>query len=379
MSANLIWENRRVLSVLALGVILVLFAFNTYFLFRPSTPKTPEMTTQEPQTILQPQVQEERKQEPQAPTTEKKLVQEAPSSFQPAYLAYVLNQKENTVAVLDLAQKKLIDKIYTGQKPSDAVIEGDRIYTLDTLSSSVSIIDLKQREVIGTIDTSPLPESLAVYRNSLFVTDNKDDAVRVYDLASRKETKIPVGKHPRFIALDKERAFLLVANFESNDVSIINANVKLSLDDVDVSGKGPASVAVSPLKDYMYIVNEQTNDVSVVSYRLTKKLQKESARIPVGLRPLRVAFTPDGAYALVTNYYSDSVSIISAQQQKVIKTIDVGSSPIGITVDDDSRYAYTADFNSNTISVIDLKEFKKIDSIPTGIGPVAVLLHERNR
>ena len=55
---------------------------------------------------------------------------------------------------------------------------------------------------------------------------------------------------------------------------------------------------------------------------------------------MSVAVTPNGAYAYVTNYGSDTVSVISTATNTVTATITVGSYPLGVAVTPNGAYAY---------------------------------------
>ncbi|MEV6183330.1 YncE family protein, partial [Streptomyces sp. NPDC052015] len=54
--------------------------------------------------------------------------------------------------------------------------------------------------------------------------------------------------------------------------------------------------------------------------------------IPVGDSPVRVAITPDGSHAYVTNSASDDVSVIDTATNTVTTTIPVGDSPVGVAI-----------------------------------------------
>lgn len=367
-------ENRKLLSIGAFGIILVLFIVNTVILLRP-----------ESQPQAEPSVHEETRAEPEQAAPEqqlqenKKLIAQEPREEEQQAYAYVLNQRDNTLSKVNLATQRVIITIAVSPRPSDAVIANDRLYVASTDASVITVIDLKAHAVIETIELENSPEALAFYENKLFVTDSKEDAVRVIDLASKRITKILVGEKPRAIALEPEKGFLFVANFESDDITVINPRINVALDDVDLTGKGPISLAISPLKDYIYVVNELTNDASILPYKFVKKLQREVNRIQVGSRPLRIALTPDGQYALVTNFYGDSIAVISTRQQRSIATINVGSSPYAIAVNEEGTRAYVTEYTTGTLAVIDLKTFKKIDEIKVGEGPVKVLLYPNSQ
>ncbi|MDG7001144.1 MAG: hypothetical protein JRN15_18775 [Nitrososphaerota archaeon] len=54
----------------------------------------------------------------------------------------------------------------------------------------------------------------------------------------------------------------------------------------------------------------------------------------------------------VTNYQSNTTSVISSSTNKVIASINVGFNPDAITFDPNNGYFYVANYGSNTVSVI---------------------------
>ena len=98
---------------------------------------------------------------------------------------------------------------------------------------------------------------------------------------------------------------------------------------------------------------------------------------PVGSVPKVVKVTPDNKYVLVTNWCSYTVSIISVEKQKLVKTIKIGRYPRGIAISTDSTYAYVAEMGGSNIHRIDLQDFSKT-LIPVGPNPRAVELSPDN-
>ena len=56
------------------------------------------------------------------------------------------------------------------------------------------------------------------------------------------------------------------------------------------------------------------------------------SEIPVGNTPKRIAISPDGVYAYVTNTLDNTVSVITLAQNKVVATILVGNYPVGVDI-----------------------------------------------
>ena len=107
--------------------------------------------------------------------------------------------------------------------------------------------------------------------------------------------------------------------------------------------------------------------------RIDLASKKIDAIYPVGSVPKVVKVTPDNKYILVSNWCSYTVTVISIESGKTIKSIKIGRYPRGIAITNDSHYAYVAEMGGSNIHRIDLSDFTKT-LIPVGSNPRAVVL-----
>ena len=117
-------------------------------------------------------------------------------------------------------------------------------------------------------------------------------------------------------------------------------------------------------------------DTSFLS-RINLEDKKIDAVYPVGSVPKVVKVTPDNKYILVANWCSYTVTIISVETQKTIKSIKIGRYPRGIAISSDSKFAYVAEMGGNRIHRIDLADFS-VQYIPIGSNPRAIELSPDN-
>jgi len=112
-------------------------------------------------------------------------------------------------------------------------------------------------------------------------------------------------------------------------------------------------------------------------YRINRSDYTIDSVYPVGSVPKVVEVTPDNKYVLVANWCSYTVSVISVEKNKVIRTIKIGRYPRGIAVNNDSTKAYVAEMGGNRIHVINLQDFMT-SFIPIGSNPRAIVLSPDN-
>lgn len=93
------------------------------------------------------------------------------------------------------------------------------------------------------------------------------------------------------------------------------------------------------------------------------------ATIPVGNNPTGVAANSQKNEVYVVNTKSNSLSVIDAEQNKVVATIGVERNPYFVDVSADGKRAYVANAASNSVSVIDLSARRVLRNIPVGESP----------
>lgn len=113
-------------------------------------------------------------------------------------------------------------------------------------------------------------------------------------------------------------------------------------------------------------------DTSFLS-RINLDTKKIDAVFPVGSVPKVVKVTPNNKYILVSNWCSYTVTVISVETGKTVKSVKIGRYPRGIAISDDSQYAYVAEMGGSNIHRIDLSDFSQT-LVPVGSNPRAVVL-----
>ena len=190
---------------------------------------------------------------------------------------------------------------------------------------------------------------------------------------------ITVGLAPASLAITPNGAFVYVINYVNGNpgtgtISVIQTSNNTVVDTI-TGFSGPFAIAINPLGTLAYVTNFGSNNfapygttVSVVNLNSNTI----TATIPVGIQPSGIAITPDGKYAYASNYntlyaatgFADltpgegTVNIIDIATNTVIPpTIAVGQSPDAVAISPNGQYAYVSNFASNTVNVIALQSF----------------------
>ncbi|MGV8076726.1 MAG: PKD domain-containing protein [Methanosarcina sp.] len=385
---------------------------------------------------------------------------------------YVTNYGDKTVSVIDTATKAVTATVSVGRGPKEIVVtpDGNKVYVVNSDSGSISVIDTATNSVTNTVKVGGSPFGVAVNPagTKVYVTNNGEyfSTVSVIDAATNKvTTTIPVGSSPKGVAVtpDGKKVYVAInlyntvsvidtatntvtgtmlvgnspcasgqfigsipeqpvyplANFSSNVTSdyiflsvpvqftdlsenaskwnwdfgdgsgstkqnpthtysaagIYTVSLKVSnsngtdskLATVNVVPKG------SPAPSYAYITNFNSNTVTVIN--TANDTFKDT--VPVGKKPFGVAVSPDGTRVYVTNAnYGESgtVSVIDTARNEVTATVDMGYkySPSGVAVTPDGKKLFVANRDINGVSIIDTAANVVTASVPAGINPLGV-------
>ncbi len=209
---------------------------------------------------------------------------------------------------------------------------------------------------------------------SAYALLNQNDTLAKIDLTAnppKQINQIRVGNAPHSIVIADNGVTAYVSNeggriANQKDFQIYSAGTEIVADPV-------VGAAI-------------TGTVSVVDLP-TGKIK---ATINTGLHPTGMAFY--GQHLLVANTYSDSISVIDTNTNKVVRTIDLslpigvpgegkpayGAAPNSIAVDGKNGIAFIALYNANAIGVVDLKDGKNPlrGMIPVAYAPSSVVFDD---
>lgn len=145
-------------------------------------------------------------------------------------------------------------------------------------------------------------------------------------------------------------------------------------------GAVPKFIAASPDGRWIIVANWASWDLSVVDVATFREVR----RIPVGPEPRGIAFLPDSRAAYVTTQYHDARRGYPAELYRLdvgdwtlepIRT-DLGHFPRHIVLDADGRYLYASMTGDVTVIKLDTTTGKIVASVRTGAAPRTIALSD---
>ncbi len=293
----------------------------------------------------------------------------AASWVQAAPFAYVANNSDGAVSVIDLATGDTVTTITVGTAPVGVTLNpaGTTAYVSNFGSGTVSVIDTASNTATATITVGAEPELLAVSHDgaNLYVANQRDNSVSFINTATNTQTAtVKVPGYANGVALSPAGDKLYVTQANLSRVAVINTASRTVTSSI-VVGLNPLGIVLSADGSKAYVANYGSDTVSVIDTATGASI----ADVPVGISPNGMAINPQGTFVYVTNTSSATVSVISTANNAVVAAMPVGFSPTGISVDSNGAYAYVSSSLESQLYVLDLSVNVVNGVMQTGVTP----------
>lgn len=189
-------------------------------------------------------------------------------------------------------------------------------------------INTQTFQIENVIKVGAVPKYLAIDRKEeIMIVSNWSSAdISIVDLKTEKEIKrIDIGAHPRGIAItsDSKKAYVTVMG--STKIACVNL-LDDSVEYIENVGKSPRHVVLSNNDSLLYVAVNSAN--SVLKYNVHTK-EKQYCNTNSG--PRTMILSPDQENLYVVNYFANTFSKIKTDSMKVCEVVETGHHPIGIT------------------------------------------------
>jgi YVTN family beta-propeller protein len=148
---------------------------------------------------------------------------------------YVVTKENNSLYIIDLASKKVIQKDTLNEPAYTCVLSNNKkeLYISLWGGKKVLIFNTTSRKIISMIDVGENPNELLLSKNGkyLFVANAGDNSVSVIDIAKRKVLEVlnaalypdaPTGSASNGLALSEDQKTLYIANADNNCLAVFD-------------------------------------------------------------------------------------------------------------------------------------------------------------
>lgn len=206
---------------------------------------------------------------------------------------------------------------------------------------------------------------------------SKSDSSFVYKINSETfsiENVIKVGAVPKFIAVTPDNSTVLVSNWCSGDVSIIDTASEKTVRTVYV-GLYPRGLAVTSDSRKAYITVMGSRNIAVMDLA-TYKL---SWLRGIGRAPRHIVLSSDNKYLYATLNGEDKLAKIDVETGRVIKKVNTGQRPRSMTSSSDGKYLYVVNYASDSMSKLDAETMTVLDTVTVNHHPIGITYDPETR
>ena len=233
----------------------------------------------------------------------------------------------------------------------------------------VMAVDLDSQSVIPVLVSSALVHGVVPIGDTGLVasTNGEANTVDIFEgKTGRLVATIPAGREPDALALEPKSGLLVVANAESEDLTLIDVNRRAAVGQIAVGGK-PEFLAVDG-QGLVYNNIENRNEVAVIDIaarKITRKIKLSGCEEPTGL----AYDAPDSM--LISVCQNGVVKFINAKTYHDAATFTVGKEPDAVIFDAARHKAFVpsgADGTLTVFSVSSAAEIRVQQTLHTQLG-----------
>ena len=178
---------------------------------------------------------------------------------------------------------------------------------------------------------------------------------------------IGVGVVPKFVAITPDQRYVLVSNWCSFDLSVVDVASKKEVARIPI-GRHPRGIVVSPDSTTAYVA--VMGGTSIVKVDLATRSVTTLANPGNGPRHLDIS--PDGRTIYVTNNSSGTVARIDVATGRVTHTVSTGSEPRSMAISADGTALYVVNYESSSVVKLRASDLSKIGEIDTDYHPIGI-------
>jgi YVTN family beta-propeller protein len=178
---------------------------------------------------------------------------------------------------------------------------------------------------------------------------------------------IKVGAVPKYVAVTPDDQTVLVTNWCTWDLSVIDAATGRETARVPI-GRYPRGIVVSPDSRTAYVA-AMGGDVVVKVDLVTHEV---SNLVAAGDGPRHLLISPDGRWVYVSHNRSGTVVRVDARTGAVTHSVSTGQQPRSMAISADGSAIYVANYESSTVTKLRADDLTELDEQPTDHHPIGI-------
>lgn len=244
--------------------------------------------------------------------------------------------------------------------------------------------DYKNRQPINSYAQKPVECAFSENGRLLWISLHNAEAVTVYDTAEAiippeeapcerlrvtdcgnqrsyetRIIKIQTGKTPKIVKVTPDGRYVLVANWHSSSVSVIDTQGYKTIKEIRLGGKNwyiPRGIAVSADSKKAYVANMGGGTISVIDLTTLEVI----ADIPATPNPRHIILAKDQRTLYISDNILGKILAFDLIAKKTAKEVFIGKMARTIALAPDERYLFGVSHDEGKLVAVDTESFNII-------------------
>lgn len=252
----------------------------------------------------------------------------------------------------------------------------DYLYVCNTSSdfvSQISLGDYSHKKIyLNSKEGRVGPHGICTWKSEIIVANSYNNSISKIDIVDCVEKEnYYIGIHCNDVDVFNNYAYIVCG--ESNSIIVFDLITNVIIQEIPC-GNMPHNIDISRKSELGVIANMQSDCVSILDCAKNDILTS----IKVGAYPTKAIITSDNKYIIVceSNLGLDkvgSITVFDLVKFKKVITIKVGKSPVDVYYDYIEKMCFVSNFLEGTISIVDLSEGKEVRKIKVGGMPRGII------
>jgi DNA-binding beta-propeller fold protein YncE len=304
------------------------------------------------------------------------------------------NQRE--VVILDLEKQQITGRLETGNRPKHPLASPDGKWVginhwgLDNGKLRVTFIDVSNDSITKQIElevSNPNPKGVTSMHNAwsadsklFFTLDRVDNELVIINIETWSVKNIKVDSEPHYAvpSPDGKELWLIVEGNAENKPGIVVYD--LTKEEIPIISKMEMPLIGEEVAEahhgnftqdgrFFFALNRGSGkdargrEVAIFDSK-NKQLVHRLTAASNGVG--HTYNSPDGKYAVVTNYGNNVISIIDVAAQRIVKDLKIGNGRMGhIAFTQDSKFGYISNEKDGVLYKLDMEKLAVIKTIIT--------------
>lgn len=201
---------------------------------------------------------------------------------------------------------------------------------------------------------------------------------------------IEVGAVPKFLAVTPDDRFVLVTNWCSFDLSVVDTALGREIARIDI-GRHPRGIAITADSKTAYVSKMGGSDIAIIPLDRVRALSattKPGSGLPfesgpdgpleiewirdVGRGPRHLILSPDDSALYVTLNGEGRVVKVDLESGEVVESVRTGAAPRSMAMSSDGEVLYVVNYDSNTMSKVLTDTMEEVQELRTAEKPIGI-------